>query len=256
MKSLPKTKITRNTGPHAPKNELKIKKLLTLLGKGKSLERACYHAGLTPSTVLNWKRVHSKFEDDFASAFKAGRRYREVQDHRDEGAQMLQLLDDLENGLYMREAMERAKLSPSDLRRFKAESDYFATRLVTAKEKGQAFRPKVEAPSFYSLIDLGFTDKRHLYFIRAEGSSLVKIGVTGDLLKRIKGMQGGCPIPLRVELCVKHAACYESLIHRHLNQLGLHSHGEWFQSEAQAIAMELIEKIAQSEVSSFEELVG
>ena len=38
MKSLPKTKITRNTGPHAPKNELKIKKLLTLLGKGKSLE--------------------------------------------------------------------------------------------------------------------------------------------------------------------------------------------------------------------------
>jgi DNA invertase Pin-like site-specific DNA recombinase len=95
-----------------------------------------------------------------------------------------------------------------------------------------------------------------LYFIRAQGSSLVKVGISQNPTKRLKRLQTGSPLILYLDTFLWGVAHHEKEIHRILKSKGLHSHGEWFQSEAQAIAMEIIQKLAQSEVSSFEELVG
>lgn len=156
---------------------------------------------------------------------------------------MVKVISLLEEGQTLRVACEGASISNTTLYKH-MRNDADLQQVVEAARDPSA-RPPTQAN-----YDWG------LYFIRAHGSDLVKIGVSRKPAKRLADLQVGSPLILYLDTCLWGVAHHEKEIHHILKSKGLYSHGEWFQSEAQAIAMELIEKIAQSEVSSFEELAG
>lgn len=68
----------------------------------------------------------------------------------------------------------------------------------------------------------------HLYAIRAGRTGFVKIGITGDPVRRLKQMQTDCPYKVRYIGCVECPRAYdaEQWIHKQIQRR--HIRGEWF----------------------------
>ena len=156
---------------------------------------------------------------------------------------MFKVISLLKEGQTLRAACKGASVSNTTLYKHMRNDADLQQAIESAREPD--IRPPIQANHDWGL-----------YFIRAQGSDLVKIGVSRQPTKRLAHLQIGSPLILYLDACLWGIAHHEKEIHRILKSKGLYAHGEWFQSEAQAIAMELIEKLAQSEVSSFEELAG
>lgn len=75
----------------------------------------------------------------------------------------------------------------------------------------------------------------HIYFILAEGVDMVKIGKSRKPLSRMKEMQVGCPVPLRLLLTVR--ANHSTERHLHAILAEHHSHGEWFRLSEQVLSL-------------------
>lgn len=77
---------------------------------------------------------------------------------------------------------------------------------------------------------------RQVYFIEAEGTGMVKIGVANCPYGRMKSLEGACPVPLRLLGSVetdKHGALEKEL---HGRFASLRERGEWFRSSPEIIA--------------------
>jgi hypothetical protein len=69
-----------------------------------------------------------------------------------------------------------------------------------------------------------------VYFIRLGETSLVKVGMTGNIEQRIRTLQCGSPFELNIEYTIQtgQPRLMESMMHRTLTKMGLHVRGEWF----------------------------
>lgn len=74
-----------------------------------------------------------------------------------------------------------------------------------------------------------------LYILQNGDSNQYKIGMTGDLNKRIKQLQTGCPGELKVIKVWTHyqrrvVEKYERVLHRYYNKCGcrIRENGEWY----------------------------
>jgi predicted GIY-YIG superfamily endonuclease len=82
-----------------------------------------------------------------------------------------------------------------------------------------------------------------LYIVRCLVTDLIKIGITKDAGKRLKQLQTGSPTQLHlvktfnVEPAEAHRI--EAKIHRLCKSY--HSHGEWFQKEAEATVRSILQ---------------
>jgi len=80
---------------------------------------------------------------------------------------------------------------------------------------------------------------RLVYFIEAAGSNLVKIGSAVSPESRVRTLQTGSPVQLRLLGSTPGGESHERDLHRRFSHL--RSHGEWFRSEP-----ELVEHIARA----------
>lgn len=160
-----------------------------------------------------------------------------------EAEEMLAYLQQLREGFKATEALLAVGWSPTKLYALRRKYAYFdeKCRSLLAVQ----FHASVPVNESFDIIDMGFSGSRYLYFVRAEGHHFVKIGITSDPIRRLKGLQASCPIRLWFDKVIKGASDYERLIHIHLYQLGLHSHGEWFEAKGQAIAMRLLNEFSE-----------
>ena len=69
-------------------------------------------------------------------------------------------------------------------------------------------------------------DTRKVYFIAADRSGLVKIGVAGDPAARLRQIAGMSPEPLRIAMVIDGGEAKEKEMHREFSEH--RSHGEWF----------------------------
>jgi hypothetical protein len=74
-----------------------------------------------------------------------------------------------------------------------------------------------------------------VYFVGAEGSEPIKIGVTDDVPARLQAMQTGCPRRLYCIVAVSGGRALETWLHRALAPIRLH--GEWFAPRAELMAL-------------------
>jgi hypothetical protein len=70
---------------------------------------------------------------------------------------------------------------------------------------------------------------QRVYFIQAEGTSFVKIGTSQGHVKRLSGMQTGCPLPLLLLGTCPGGTDEEFEIHKRFAHL--RERGEWFRLE-------------------------
>lgn len=66
----------------------------------------------------------------------------------------------------------------------------------------------------------------YVYAIRALGTSLAKVGFATDVARRLRTLQIGAPMELRVIWTLRETAVAEDWLHDHLGDR--HSRGEWF----------------------------
>ena len=69
-------------------------------------------------------------------------------------------------------------------------------------------------------------DVRKVYFIAADRSGLVKIGVARDPAARLRQIAGMSPEPLRIAMVIDGGEAKEKELHREFSEH--RSHGEWF----------------------------
>jgi hypothetical protein len=88
----------------------------------------------------------------------------------------------------------------------------------------------------------GGDDCRIVYFIRAEGTNLVKIGYSHNVLKRVKQLQTGNGIRLVIEHVVPSVQykALETAIHQLLDERDEHVRGEWYYLEEDADHEEIV----------------
>lgn len=77
-------------------------------------------------------------------------------------------------------------------------------------------------------------DGRYCYIIYAPSAGLVKVGSTGDPVKRIRTLRTASPVPLEVVSVARGSGAFgggfwERQIHAEYHHL--RHHGEWFQEE-------------------------
>ena len=74
------------------------------------------------------------------------------------------------------------------------------------------------------------TARQSVYFIRLADSDIMKVGISGNVSRRLSCLQVGCPMDLHIEftVLVLDAQTWESVIHAHLKMQGTHIRGEWF----------------------------
>jgi len=74
-----------------------------------------------------------------------------------------------------------------------------------------------------------------LYFIQGVDGGPIKIGITKSLRSRMIGLQGSCPVVLRVLAAVRRGGWrHEDAAHRRFKEHRLH--GEWFAPHAELLA--------------------
>ena len=67
-----------------------------------------------------------------------------------------------------------------------------------------------------------------VYFIRAVGTELVKVGFSDDIKRRLKELQTASPHDLAVEELLVGTPAIEAELHRRLKRHGCHVRGEWY----------------------------
>lgn len=134
-------------------------------------------------------------------------------------------------------------------------SKYFARRIAAALALAQA-APRVEKElekecrrHGYSLAevlrasregrdpvpDLKPKPKTNVvYFVRATGLDLIKIGTTDTLTKRVDALRAASPAPLELLKHIAGDVRRETTIHRQFKHL--RSHGEWFRATDELVA--------------------
>ncbi len=72
-------------------------------------------------------------------------------------------------------------------------------------------------------------DAKRLYFVQVGADGPIKVGITGDITRRVSNLQMGNPIGLRVRAAVKMIGAdrAESFLHDFFREE--HIRGEWFQ---------------------------
>lgn len=240
-----------STGPFALKYAQRLKRLYDELGRGLPLSSACDSANLTRQTVYAWmhqypsfKQSISKYNDISPKAYHSNnpkKSYNGPSDPRCT-SKICALFDALKDGSTLREASIRAGLSNSLVYKWKRQHPDFARQidlLHSFDQFGQSKIPEIKALDD-GIVDLGFCGKYHLYFIKAQGCDLIKIGVSTRPIKRVSSLQTGSPLILTLDSYVVGAGVYEKPIHDRLSSLGLHSHGEWFKLEAKSITLDYL----------------
>jgi hypothetical protein len=87
-----------------------------------------------------------------------------------------------------------------------------------------------------------------VYFIEAEGLDKIKVGVTNKLKKRMRAIQTGCPVPIKVLAFLRFETYKKAMeMELHLKEvfMAYRSHGEWFHAIPQMRS--LITRIIESE---------
>jgi hypothetical protein len=79
-------------------------------------------------------------------------------------------------------------------------------------------------------------DERQVYFLAAEGSSLIKIGVANCAYARIKALGKTSPVPLTLLGCIAtdRTGSLEKDLHARFS--AHRSHGEWFRAEPEILS--------------------
>jgi len=79
-------------------------------------------------------------------------------------------------------------------------------------------------------VDEPICQPKTVYFIRLKSSKMVKIGQTGDIVKRFRSLQSSNPYPLAIEFSfgTMDARTAELSLHAHFKSMGKHVRGEWF----------------------------
>jgi hypothetical protein len=82
-----------------------------------------------------------------------------------------------------------------------------------------------------------------IYAVRMGATHAVKIGITGDVRKRMKQMQTGTPTPLHLitMIAVANAAAVERRIHERLGPY--HIRGEWFAVATDADVIAIVDEM-------------
>jgi hypothetical protein len=83
--------------------------------------------------------------------------------------------------------------------------------------------------------------QRFVYFVRAEGLDLFKIGVTNDPHARLASLKTNCPVPLKLVAVILATDAEETEDRVHRRFAHLRTAGEWFRSDP-----ELVDFIATS----------
>lgn len=81
-----------------------------------------------------------------------------------------------------------------------------------------------------------------VYVIGSRRSTLVKIGTSTTLDRRLAELQSGSPLPLSILWQIEGDATLESLLHRHFKLL--RRHGEWFDFRGLDAAVEVSAAVA------------
>lgn len=76
-----------------------------------------------------------------------------------------------------------------------------------------------------------------VYFVEAETSRLIKIGVARDMTERLRGLQTGSPDKLRVIALIRTADPERLEQVLHLEFRDTRQHGEWFKPSPELVAL-------------------
>lgn len=231
--------MKKNTGPYADKNIQKLCRLFVELRSGRGIDEACNKAGLLSGTVQKWRSTNPRFKAEINKHLMAYKRPVKLK-ASENPALVLEFLALIKEGKTIGFALETLGLDHRDFYKYSRESHFFRDQYEFARAIRPPFTPNIDVDSSWSEIDLGFTAPSHLYFMHVEGSDLIKIGISKNPLNRLKGICGSCPYPVRIDVLVINGAIYERPIHQLLYEADLHSHGEWFRKEGQAIALEYL----------------
>lgn len=81
----------------------------------------------------------------------------------------------------------------------------------------------------------------YVYLLRQQNSDFYKIGVSGDVVSRIKQLQVGNPHKIEVFKCFEfeYDEAYEVEIQAHKNFFKFHINGEWFNFNSENLKMAL-----------------
>uniref|UniRef100_A0A6M3IE98 Bacteriophage T5 Orf172 DNA-binding domain-containing protein n=1 Tax=viral metagenome TaxID=1070528 RepID=A0A6M3IE98_9ZZZZ len=92
------------------------------------------------------------------------------------------------------------------------------------KFKAMPMLPIMKYPEIYKKISI--IESQSLYIIQAINGGAVKIGISHCPEERLKYLQTGSPVPLRIIRCYKDRGLIESKLHKKFSDFKLH--GEWF----------------------------
>jgi transposase-like protein len=230
-----------NTGPRALKYQAKIQTLIQLLSEGHSVNSAADQAQLVRQTIYDWRDRFEWFDTLIIDAITTSPRL-DVCAHNlrhgqtPTGGRITEIQNDLvsllNEGDTIRQACEKLSISTSTFYQWKKRYQHFYARVkdthsFTKSGHAKSLFPRPTTDS-YQIVDLGLQGSAHLYFIDAIGSNLIKIGVSKKPESRLKGLRTGSPLPLELQTVVLCASDFEKSLHKHLESLNYHSHGEWF----------------------------
>jgi len=152
------------------------------------------------------------------------------------------LLKRLSQGCTFRKACKDAHLSDTVVYKWKRENKDFADQIDAVHQYDSSGVRKVGTDEAVdpNRINVGLEGHYHLYFIKAKGCDLVKIGTSKAPSRRLVGLQTGSPLKLYIDRYIVGAAIFEKATHLDLKARGLHSHGEWFHESCVPFVMDYI----------------
>jgi transposase len=245
--SQPKTAPAHKTSlPFRDKWRLMVDALMDELRAGASMCEACQRSGLNRKTVYRWIKSY----DDFAqliyqSAQQGRKRSTKAYAPNNFGQNIDELVDYLSKGLTLKDACSLSGISQTFVHEHRRKDKAFRDRINQAHQYSAAGKTKCiqEGRLGADVVNMGHRGNSYLYIVSAEGSNLIKIGVSSKPRSRLRSLQCGSPLRLKFDLLIKGAGEHEAVVHAYLKSKGLHSHGEWFQGEAKHEALELLKNI-------------
>lgn len=193
-----------------------------MCSSGHTFESACAHAGFHHNTVKAWVRqgypgVH-RIAEARAHAVNAMR-----EKMMSDADAILALM---ETGMSARAACRALKISQytwHNIAHSKSAPDIAQYMRVSVANVRAGLRSNGKAQSMKG----GRPAGGYVYFIQGTSGGCIKIGYTGgDPVARLKDLQTGAPVQLRLLHAVKGSRHDEVWAHRHFHDA--HSHGEWF----------------------------
>lgn len=223
--------------------------LIGELEDGASMYDACHRSGLSRRTVHRWIGRYENFAQLIYQAAQKGRtkstRAYTPYFNPSQLGKIDELIDHLNRGLTLKDACSLSGISQTFVHEHRRKNKAFRARINQAHQYTNSGKCKSiqEKPLSDDEIDMGHGGDSYLYIVSAEGSSLIKIGVSSKPRSRLKSLQCGSPLVLKFDLLIKGAGVHEAVVHAYLKSKGLHSHGEWFQSEAKHETLNLLANI-------------